>query len=127
MDIGVTPGGSNEADGFGGVAREDDLTVGGRGNEASDSSTGVLVLGGGESGKVVNAAVDIGVLAGIEGLQTVCHLNGLLRGGGRVEVHKTLTTACSCVQDGEVAPNLLRQRAAQRCSRGRARSRHSVC
>ena len=76
----------HQIDALGGVADEDDLARVRGPDEALDLAAGRVVAGGGALAQVVDAAVDVGVVALVDGGQRVDDLARLLRAGGAVEI-----------------------------------------
>jgi len=89
---------------LGSVPHKYDLLRAARVHKRSDALPRLLVLVGGSLRKRVDAPMDVGVaaVATIKAGQRVDDQKGLLRCGGRVEVHQGLVSVDSLVQDGEV-------------------------
>jgi len=92
----------HEVDALGAAADEDDLVGAGRAEEVGHRAAGGLVGVGGPGGERVGAAMDVGVVVGVEMGEGVDHNLRLLRGGGVVEPGQRLAVD-TLGEDREVA------------------------
>ena len=99
-----SPGGGHQVDGLGGPAHEHHLPGVLRAQEAGGAGPGPLVGLGGPVAQLVDAAVDVGVVAAVVAVQRLQHLAGTLAGGRAVEVGQRAAVYL-LGQDGEVLPH----------------------
>ena len=79
--------GGHQVNRLGGAAREDDLMLLPRVEQLPYRAPRLIVALGCPLAQVVKSAMDVGVILGIERVFGLNHLEGLLRGGGGVQVN----------------------------------------
>ena len=94
----------DEIDGLGGVAGKDDLFLAGGIEEGGDFVARILVGLGRLVGEIMQAAMHIGILRGVNLVQTIEHGARLLRRGGVVEIDKRLAVNLHR-QDRKIRPD----------------------
>ncbi len=84
--IGPPPAAGYQVDGLSSIAREDKLTGGGSPHKIRHPLSCGLIGRGRLFRERMYAAMDVGVLVGVEGTDRFYDLTRFLRGGGRIEV-----------------------------------------
>ena len=96
----------DEVDALGGAADEDQLVLALRVEEPSGLGASLLVRGRRTLAQLVNAAVNVGAIHLVELADGVDHREGLLRGGGAIQIYQWLTVD-RLLQDREILANPL--------------------
>ena len=104
-DIRLTPGRRHQVDRLGGAAGENDLLAATGVEELCDPLAAALIALGRDVGEVMQAAMHVGVFAGIGLHHAVEHRLRLLRGGGVVEIDQRLAIDLQR-QRREILPHL---------------------